>query len=136
MAVESVKNVQMTSFQPAQTASQPSAPEAVNEAKETEKVTESVALNTPAPESQEDESKQILEKDPSDSTIKQAIKEINKKMNCTVAEFGYHEGTHRVTIKIKDKDTDKVVKEIPAEKTLDMIEKAWELAGILVDEKR
>ena len=38
MAVESVKNVQMTSFQPVQTASQPSAPEAVSEAKETEKL--------------------------------------------------------------------------------------------------
>jgi len=76
------------------------------------------------------------DKEPSDATIKQAIKDINRKMNSTVAEFGYHEGTHRITIKLKDKQTDKIVKEIPAEKTLDMIEKAWELAGILVDEKR
>lgn len=83
-----------------------------------------------------EEGKNLAEKDPSDATIKQAIKDINKKMNSTVAEFGFHEGTGRVTIKIKDKTTDKVVKEIPAEKTLDMIEKAWELAGILVDEKR
>jgi flagellar protein FlaG len=41
-----------------------------------------------------------------------------------------------VTIKLLDKDTHEVVKEIPAEKTLDLIAKAWEMAGILVDEKR
>jgi hypothetical protein len=37
---------------------------------------------------------------------------------------------------IIDKDTKKVIKELPPEKTLDMIAKVWELAGILVDEKR
>ena len=50
--------------------------------------------------------------------------------------FGVHEATKRVTIKIVDKDTKKVVKEFPPEKTLDMIAKVWEMAGILVDEKR
>ena len=39
-------------------------------------------------------------------------------------------------IKIIDKDTKKVVKEFPPEKTLDMLVKMWEMAGILVDEKR
>jgi uncharacterized FlaG/YvyC family protein len=54
----------------------------------------------------------------------------------TIAEFGYNEPTNRSTIKIKDKDTDEVIKEIPSEKALEMLAKAWELAGILVDEKR
>ncbi len=72
----------------------------------------------------------------SDNTIKQAVADINRKMNNTVAEFGYHEGTNRVTIRIKDKETNEVIRELPPEKTLEMIEKAWELAGILVDEKR
>lgn len=77
------------------------------------------------------------EKQPSDSTIKQALKDMNRKMsNNTIAEFGIHEGTNRVMIKIKDKDTDEVIREVPAEKTLDLIQKAWEMAGILVDEKR
>ena len=39
-------------------------------------------------------------------------------------------------IKIVDKKTKDVIKEIPAEKTLDLIAKAWELAGLMVDEKR
>ena len=38
-------------------------------------------------------------------------------------------------IQIRDKDTKELIKEVPPEKTLDMIAKAWELAGILVDEK-
>ncbi|MDY3818812.1 MAG: flagellar protein FlaG, partial [Lachnospiraceae bacterium] len=29
-----------------------------------------------------------------------------------------------------------VKKEYPAEKTLDMIQKVWEMAGLMVDEKR
>lgn len=73
---------------------------------------------------------------PSESTIKQAISDINKKINPnTIAEYGYHEKTNRVTIKIVDKDTDEVIKEFPAEETLDMIAKVWELAGMFLDEK-
>lgn len=49
---------------------------------------------------------------------------------------GYNEPTNRITIKIKDRDTDEVIREIPSEKALKMLEKAWEIAGILVDEKR
>lgn len=73
---------------------------------------------------------------PSESTIKQAISDINKKINPnTVAEYGFHDDTNRVTIKIVDKTSDKVIKEYPAEETLDMIAKVWELAGMFLDEK-
>ncbi len=34
-----------------------------------------------------------------------------------------------------DKETKEVIKEFPPEKTLDMIARIWEMAGILVDEK-
>ena len=68
--------------------------------------------------------------------IKKYIEELNKKMTNSEAQFGIHEATNRVTIKIVDKETKEVIKELPPEKTLDMIAKAWELAGILVDEKR
>ena len=77
------------------------------------------------------------EKQPSESTLKQIVSDINKKLNNnTSAEFGYHEKTNRVTIKIVDKETKEVIKELPPEKTLEMIAKAWELAGILVDERK
>lgn len=68
--------------------------------------------------------------------LKKAVEDLNKKMSNSVAKYGIHEKTNRVTIKIVDKDTDKVIKELPPEKTLDMIAKAWEMAGLLVDEKR
>lgn len=71
----------------------------------------------------------------SEETMKQTLSDINKKLNNTECVFGVHEATNRVTIQIVDKSTKEVIKEIPPEKTLDMIAKVWELAGILVDEK-
>ena len=68
--------------------------------------------------------------------IKQAVEKLNKSMVNSEAIFGIHEKTNRVTIKIVDKESKKVIKELPPEKTLDMIAKVWEMAGILVDEKR
>ena len=71
----------------------------------------------------------------SNETIKKAVNEINQRTN-TEAIFGFHDATNRVTIKIVDKESKEVIKECPPEETLDMIAKVWELAGILVDEKR
>lgn len=68
--------------------------------------------------------------------IKKTIEQINKKAVNSEAVFGIHEGTNRVMIKIVDKTTKEVIKEFPPEETLDMIAKVWELAGIMVDEKR
>ena len=65
------------------------------------------------------------------------INDFNKIINKnTIAEFGYNEPTNRITIKIKDKETEEVIKEIPSDKALEMLAKVWEIAGILVDEKR
>ena len=68
--------------------------------------------------------------------IRKTVEEINKKAMNSEVQFGIHEATNRVTIKIIDRQTKEVIKELPPEKTLDMIAKAWEIAGILVDEKR
>lgn len=69
--------------------------------------------------------------------IRKTVEQLNKKMSASSeAIFGIHEETNRVTIKIVDKTTKETIKEFPPEKTLDMIAKVWELAGILVDEKR
>ena len=73
---------------------------------------------------------------PSAEAVKKAVDEMNKKMANSVAQFGIHEETNHITIKIIDKETKKVIKELPPEKTLDMIAKVWEMAGLLVDEKR
>ena len=75
-------------------------------------------------------------KQPSNDQIKKAVEALNKKMAHSEAVFGIHDATNRVTIKIVDKDTKEVIRELPPEKTLDMIAKVWELAGMLVDERR
>lgn len=70
--------------------------------------------------------------------IRKAVDEINKSATGSQSEaiFGIHDDTNRITIKIVDKKTKEVIKEYPPEKTLDMIAKVWEMAGIMVDEKR
>lgn len=70
--------------------------------------------------------------------IENALRDINTKIRPTHTEcqFSYHEETKRIAIKVLDQDTGEVIREIPPEKTLDMIAKTLELAGILVDEKR
>ncbi len=69
--------------------------------------------------------------------VRKAISEMSKNVKTNAeAVFGIHEKTNRVTIKMVDKDTKKVIKEFPPDETLDMIAKVWEIAGIMVDEKR
>ena len=49
------------------------------------------------------------------------VKDNSKVLNSnTVAEFGVYEPMNRITIKIKDKETGEVLKEIPSEKMLKM----------------
>ena len=82
------------------------------------------------------ESQENAGQQPSNESIRRAVENINKNLKNSEAIFGIHEKTNRVTIKLVDKETKEVIKELPPEKTLDMIAKAWELAGLLVDEKR
>lgn len=79
----------------------------------------------------------IEEKDPSKNSMDAAMSDLNRKlaMKNTRCEYRYDEDTNRVAIKVIDKDTDEVIKEIPPEETLESIKKIWEIAGIIIDEK-
>lgn len=80
---------------------------------------------------------QGTEQQATNEQIRKAVEQLNKSMvSHSEAIFGIHEATNRVTIKIIDKNTKEVIKELPPEKTLDMIAKVWEMAGIMVDERR
>lgn len=79
---------------------------------------------------------QAMDQQATNEQIRKAVEKLNKSMPNSEAVFGVHEKTNRVTIKIVDKNTKEVIREFPPEKTLDMIAKVWELAGILVDERR
>ncbi len=85
---------------------------------------------------------EVFGKDVTPEQAKTAVDDLNKQvkqanpMRHTQLSFKYHEDTNRISITVTDSDTDEVIREIPPEKALDMLAKAWELAGLLVDEKR
>ncbi|HHY78507.1 MAG TPA: flagellar protein FlaG, partial [Clostridiales bacterium] len=51
-------------------------------------------------------------------------------------EYSIHEATKQIMVKVIDKETDEVIREIPPEKILNMVAKMWEIAGLIVDERR
>lgn len=51
-------------------------------------------------------------------------------------EFSIHDLTKQIMVKVINTENDTVIREIPSEKILDMVAHLWEVAGILVDEKR
>ena len=61
--------------------------------------------------------------------VNQANNRLKQKHASTKCEFSYHEATKRISIKVLDKETDEVIREIPPEETRAMVEKMWELAG-------
>ena len=75
-------------------------------------------------------------KDPAKSTIDSAVSSANNRMVSTRCEYSYDEATKRVSIKVFDKTSDKLIREVPPEESLEMLQKMWELAGLIVDEKR
>ena len=79
---------------------------------------------------------QKKEHEPSEATISDSVSRANRHMDRTRCEYSYHEKTKRVSIKVFDDETGEMIREIPPEKSLDMLQKMWEMAGILVDEKR
>jgi flagellar protein FlaG len=70
----------------------------------------------------------------------QLIKAIDRAIKAlegptTTFEIKVHDQTNVVTVKVFNKDTGELIREIPPEKTLDLVVKMMEIAGILVDEK-
>jgi len=143
MAIEPLGSIMSVQAQPVNTPKQPAPVEKPATSEETtvqaaEKVdkTTLVVDNAQTKDKGNNAAAEQQEQQPTNDQIKKAVEQMRKNMNNSEAVFGIHEATNRVTIKIIDKKTKDVIKELPPEKTLDMIAKAWELAGILVDEKR
>lgn len=92
--------------------------------------------------SQQDRAGVQSDKEIASDKVKAAVDDLNKKVRQpsvikhTQLSFKYHEDTNRISITVTDSDTDEVIREIPPEKALDMLAKAWEMAGLLVDERR
>lgn len=74
----------------------------------------------------------------SDQAVRKAIEKANKAMEGYERRFEYsvHEKTGDLMVKVVNTETNEVVREIPNEKLLDLMDKLQELAGINIDEKR
>ncbi|MDE7322910.1 MAG: flagellar protein FlaG [Lachnospiraceae bacterium] len=91
---------------------------------------ESVTLSIQADKQLVDEQKNVdLDR------LKKVMEQVTATLPHSDAKFGIHEKTNRITIKLIDRETQEVIKEIPPEKTLDLLAKRMELAGVLVDQR-
>lgn len=72
-----------------------------------------------------------------EAEVIRAIEHANKSLEgvYTQFEFSIHEKTREIMVKVIDRETGDVIREIPPEKILDIVAKMWELAGILIDER-
>jgi flagellar protein FlaG len=66
-------------------------------------------------------------------TIERAVKSLQGPQ--TTLEISIHEKTHDIMVKVLNKETGELIREVPPEKTVDLVAKMMEIAGILVDEK-
>ncbi|MCK8489048.1 flagellar protein FlaG [Paenibacillus sp. MBLB2552] len=53
----------------------------------------------------------------------------------TTLEVSVHEKTHAIMVKVLNKETGEVIREVPQEKALDIAAKMMEIAGLLIDER-
>ena len=95
----------------------------------TSEIIESISNNVKTVEVTTEEKKQSL----IDAIEKASGKIENSSKNL---EFSIHKETNQIMIKVVDKNTKEVIKEIPSEKILDMIAKMVELSGSFIDERR
>lgn len=71
---------------------------------------------------------------------KQLIQAIDRALKAmqgptTVLDVSIHEKTHAIMVKVLNKETGELIREVPPEKTLDIVAKMMEIAGLLIDER-
>ncbi|MBU5483073.1 flagellar protein FlaG [Clostridium sp. MSJ-11] len=69
--------------------------------------------------------------------LKKAVDTLNKTFNdkSTYLEYEVYGKTNNIIVRIMDKNTKEIVKEIPPKKIIDMVDKLCELAGVFMDER-
>ncbi len=86
------------------------------------------------------ESQETTEKE--NKKVREIVDKLNKELETidTSIEFKIHEssgiGLNKVSIKVVEKESDKVIVEIPSEEAIEMAEKMEEITGMLFDHSR
>ncbi|WP_025685768.1 flagellar protein FlaG [Paenibacillus maysiensis] len=73
-------------------------------------------------------------------THEEAVKELQKAIDAIQGpqktfEISVHEKTHAIMIKVMNKETGDLIREVPPEKILDIAARMMEIAGIIIDKK-
>ncbi|WP_172257170.1 flagellar protein FlaG [Saccharibacillus deserti] len=73
-------------------------------------------------------------------TQEQSLQELEKAIQAIQGpqkslEISIHEKTHAIMIKVLNKETGDLIREVPSEKILDVVAKMMEFSGILVDKR-
>ncbi|MCL6601866.1 MAG: flagellar protein FlaG [Paenibacillus sp.] len=70
----------------------------------------------------------------------QVIKALDRALHAlqgphTMFEVSMHKETHTIMVKVLNKETGELIREVPPEKTLDLVANMMEIAGIIIDER-
>ena len=100
---------------------------------------EAVTVNLPTKKASNEvridaNSESVINDDMIDKSVEQANKTLGAYDKYIVRSI--HEKTHTIMYVLKDSITNEVIREFPPRKIQDMIAKMWELAGLIVDERR
>lgn len=66
-------------------------------------------------------------------TVERAVKSLQGPQ--TTLDISIHDKTHEIMVKVMNKETGEIIREVPPEKTLDLVAKMMELAGLFVDQR-
>lgn len=75
-------------------------------------------------------------------SVKEIVEKLNKELEMvdTSIEFKVHEsvgnGLNKISIKVVEKESEKVIVEIPSEETIELAEKMEAITGLLFDHSR
>jgi len=81
---------------------------------------------------QNEYTKEKLEED-----VKESVKDINEIVKKVKEDLSFevHDETERMMVKVIDRKTKEVIKELPPEEMLDLSARIHEMVGLLIDEK-
>ncbi|MDC6268324.1 flagellar protein FlaG [Lysinibacillus fusiformis] len=89
------------------------------------------------PKSTDEQSQPLDNSEETKTKVQEAVNKMNEmlEVNNSASKFIYHEGLERYYVTVVNRDTDKVVKEIPPKKLLDAFYEMQKMLGMIVDEK-
>ncbi|MFC7678559.1 flagellar protein FlaG [Paenibacillus sp. GCM10028914] len=102
----------------------------------------SKSANEPKPLVNQEKELQRLERQGEYVTLgeQQLVRSIDRAIKAlqgpeTMVEVNVHEKTQAIMIKVLNKETGEIIREIPPEQTLEIVAKMMEFAGLIIDER-